>query len=52
MMNEFSKTCFTILFSFIVLYIIELLLKVPEEYEKKLSEAIENGNIKNIKIKQ
>jgi len=50
-MNEVMKTCFTILCSFIILYIVEICQRIPEEYEENLAEAIEEGEIYNIRKK-
>jgi len=51
MINEVSKICITILFSFIVIYIIELCKKNPVEYEEKLAKSIEKEEIKKIRTK-
>ena len=50
-MNEISKICFTVLFSFIILYVLEIIQRVPKEYEENLSEAIEKGDLNKIKSK-
>jgi len=50
-MNEVMKTCFTILCSFIILYIVEMSQRIPEDYEESLVEDIEEGEIHKIRKK-
>ena len=47
-MNELLKTTFQLLCSFIIAWLIELSLKIPEKLEKEFSLRLEKGDKKKI----
>ena len=52
MVNEVSKICFTLLFCYIIIFIIELTHTIPDEYEEDLNGKLKKGNVKEIQKDQ